>query len=75
MDAFYIEDYLKEIEKKKYKGDDFYRVCTLVKEKFFREFSLMEEMDTALELQKKAIMGYEKEKNFFMDLNCNNKLN
>ncbi len=67
MDAFYIEDYLKEIEKKKYKGDDFYRVCTLVKEKFFREFSLMEEMDTALELQKKAIMGYEKEKNFFMD--------
>lgn len=67
MDAFYIEDYLKELESKKRKGLDFYQACKLVREDFFKEFSLMEEMDTALELQKRAIMGYEKEKNFFMD--------
>ena len=67
MEAFYIEDYLKELESKKRKGMDFYQACTLIREDFFKEFSLMEEMDTALELQKRAIMGYEKEKNFFMD--------
>lgn len=67
MEAFYIEDYLKQIEKKKSQGMNFYQACTLVREDFFKEFSVMEEMDTALELQKRAIMGYEKEKNFFMD--------
>lgn len=69
MDAFYLEDYLKERKDgKKANKIDFYKFCELINDDFIREWD--EEggdVSQALELQKKAIIGYANQVAFFKE--------
>ena len=44
---------------------DFKALCEQIKEAFFRDWENRENSGLTLEIQKRAIIGYEKEKNFF----------
>lgn len=45
---------------------DFYSLCSEVLDIFFADWESRENSKSALEIQKKAIIGYEKEKNYFL---------
>lgn len=45
---------------------DFYRLCEEVKERFYADWDRRESSASALEMQKKAIIGFEKEKQYFI---------
>jgi len=49
------------------KYEDFYDLCKTVKDIFFVEWDKSEYSKSNLEIQKRAIIGYEKEKRFFID--------
>ena len=65
-----LEEYIKARQKEpepaagsgKY---DFEKLCTLIKEAFFEDWENRESSGVTLEIQKRAIIGYEKEKDFF----------
>ena len=44
---------------------DFEKLCVLIKEAFFEDWENRESSGVTLEIQKRAIIGYEKEKDFF----------
>ncbi|MBR5755917.1 MAG: Flp pilus assembly complex ATPase component TadA, partial [Firmicutes bacterium] len=44
---------------------DFEKLCALIKEAFFEDWENRESSGVTLEIQKRAIIGYEKEKDFF----------
>lgn len=69
MASFYLEDYIeKSKSSKNTKKIDFYKICELVREDFFREWKGEgDEINAALELQKKAIIGYDNEVAFFKE--------
>lgn len=45
---------------------DFAKLCSEIKEAFFSDWENRENSGVTLEIQKRAIIGYEKEKNFFL---------
>ncbi|MBQ4506291.1 MAG: Flp pilus assembly complex ATPase component TadA [Firmicutes bacterium] len=47
--------------------EDFYELCAEVRDEFFLDWESRESSRSALELQKRAIIGYEKEKAFFKE--------
>lgn len=75
MQKFYLEDYLKKEEEIREEGyseeeiqDRFQKLCNRIYESFEAEWSGEQEgLGSLLDLQKKAIIGYEKEVAFFMD--------
>ncbi|HYE67066.1 MAG TPA: hypothetical protein VEA58_00560 [Anaerovoracaceae bacterium] len=67
MEKFYLEDYLKsrtnEVDQR---GLDFQKLCRRVNTEFLREWDDgKENLDSALRIQKKAIIGYENEVSYF----------
>lgn len=75
MGKFYLEDYLKEDFEKEYRviteeemEKTFFELCRKVKEEFDNEWN-SEKNDLAglLDIQKRAIIGYEKETAYFKD--------
>ncbi len=69
MDAFYLEDYLRlKRERKKTLAMSFEKLCEKIKEDFTKEWDRDgEDVHAALELQKKAIIGYANEVAFFKE--------
>jgi len=75
MGKFYLEDYLKEDFEKEYKvfGEEemekaFFDLCEKVKEEFDNEWnSEKSDLTGLLDIQKRAIIGYEKETAYFKD--------
>ena len=45
----------------------FYKLCAEIKEKFYRDWESSGQSSAMLEIQKRAIIGYEKEKRFFLE--------
>lgn len=68
MAAFYLEDYLNEKQVHSAAIIDFYKLCEMMKDDFFREWDKgRDEIKAVLELQKKAIIGYDNEVAFFKE--------
>lgn len=75
MGRFYLEDYLKEDCENEYSAmseeeieKEFLRLCDKVKEEFNSEWnSEKENLSGILDIQKRAIIGYEKETSYFKD--------
>lgn len=69
MEPFDLNDYLYAEKLKKDEASDwsFYDLCSKVKDLFYVEWERSENSKAALEMQKRAIIGYVKEKNFFME--------
>lgn len=75
MGKFYLEDYLREDEEycaavmsEEDAEKNFMKVCSKVKEIFDEEWQReTSNLTTILEIQKKAIIGYEKEVSYFKD--------
>ncbi|GAB1475695.1 hypothetical protein MASR2M70_05270 [Bacillota bacterium] len=69
MACFYLEDYLKTKEEGRQAVKiDFYRLCELIKEDFAKDWEIERpDINSALELQKKAIIGYANEVAFFKE--------
>lgn len=67
MEKFYLEDYIKSKSREtERKGLDFQKLCLRVKSEFLREWENgNENLDSALRIQKKAIIGYENEVAYF----------
>jgi len=68
--VFDIHEYLekkKDIERTYEDTDAFYRLCADIKNDFFLEWEASEDSSSALEMQRRAIIGHEKEKNFFFE--------
>lgn len=67
MEKFYLEDYLKSRDKESERqGLDFQKLCGRVNTEFLREWEDgTENIDSALRIQKKAIIGYENEVSYF----------
>ena len=67
MEKFYLDDYLKSrIKESDRCGLDFQKLCTRVNAEFLREWEEgKENLDSALRIQKKAIIGYENEVSYF----------
>ncbi len=67
MEKFYLDDYLKlKIREEDRKGLDFQKLCRRVNSEFLREWEDgRENLDSALRIQKKAIIGYENEVAYF----------
>jgi pilus assembly protein CpaF len=67
MEKFYLEDYIKsKTREADRKGLDFHKLCLRVKNEFLREWDNgNENLDSALRIQKKAIIGYENEVAYF----------
>lgn len=66
MDKFYLDEYLKQ--KKGIKDEQnisFKKLCSLIYAEFQKEFEEDINIERILELQKKAIIGFEKEVTFF----------
>jgi len=54
----------KPVSEEKFSFED---LCSKIKEAFFNDWENRESSGVTLDLQKKAIIGYEKEKNYFLD--------
>lgn len=67
MEKFYLDNYLKSRAKNSDRsGLDFHKLCTRVNTEFLREWEEgRENLDSALRIQKKAIIGYENEVSYF----------
>jgi len=66
MDQFYLEDCLKGSSETRESGRSFEKLCRLISQAFFKEWDEQKEnIHTALDIQKNAIIGYEKEVAFF----------
>jgi len=67
MEKFYLDDYLKSRTKEPdHRGLDFQKLCRRVNTEFLREWDDgKENLDSALRIQKKAIIGYENEVSYF----------
>ena len=67
MEKFYLDDYLKSrIREEDRQGLDFQKLCRRVNSEFLREWEDgRENLDAALRIQKKAIIGYENEVAYF----------
>ncbi|HWQ78919.1 MAG TPA: hypothetical protein VN381_08880, partial [Anaerovoracaceae bacterium] len=67
MEKFYLDDYLKSRNKEDgQQGLDFQKLCRRVNAEFLREWEDgTENLDSALRIQKKAIIGYENEVSYF----------
>ncbi|MBR0596829.1 CpaF/VirB11 family protein [Sinanaerobacter chloroacetimidivorans] len=67
MEKFYLSDYLVSPGKDAgHSGMDFNRLCQKVNEEFLREWEEgKENVDSALRIQKKAIIGYDQEVSYF----------
>jgi len=67
MEKFYLDDYLKSRTKEAdHRGLDFQKLCRRVNTEFLREWDDgKENLDSALRIQKKAIIGYENEVSYF----------
>ncbi|MBR0416992.1 MAG: ATPase [Firmicutes bacterium] len=67
---FDLNEYISEDKAVEGSGgeyDGFFRLCAEVKEAFFREWERDDNSPAMLEIQKKAIIGYEKERKYFLD--------
>lgn len=68
MALFYLEDHLTKKESCcRSKKINFYKLCDTVREDFFKEWNKGDEINAAIDLQKKAIIGYENEVAFFKE--------
>jgi pilus assembly protein CpaF len=72
MDKFYLDKYVDSIKQgnecQKLNEVDFEKICHLIQMDFMNEWnSDKEDLSTMLNVQKKAIIGYEKEVAFFKD--------
>lgn len=69
MAGFYLEDYLQiKEESQKVVKFDFYKLCELIKEDFAKDWETgTADISSALELQKRAIIGYANEVTFFKE--------
>jgi len=69
MTRFNLKEYLASYqpEAKPAAEDDFYKLCEEVKQLFYADWENQETSRTNLEIQKKAIIGYSKEKLYFME--------
>ena len=67
MEKFYLNDYLKSQTKEADRsGFDFKKLCHRVNMEFLKEWENgKENLDSTLRIQKKAIIGYEKEVSYF----------
>lgn len=67
MEKFYLDDYLKSRNNEAdHRGLDFQKLCRRVNTEFLREWDDgKENLDSALRIQKKAIIGYENEVSYF----------
>lgn len=67
MEKFYLDDYLKSrTTETDRRGLDFQKLCRRVNTEFLREWEDgKENLDSALRIQKKAIIGYENEVSYF----------
>jgi pilus assembly protein CpaF len=67
MEKFYLDEYLKSRNKEDGRqGLDFQKLCRRVNQEFLKEWEDgTENMDSALRIQKKAIIGYENEVSYF----------
>ena len=67
MEKFYLDNYLKSRTKETDRsGLDFKKLCHRVNAEFLKEWENgKENLDSALRIQKKAIIGYEKEVSYF----------
>lgn len=67
MEKFYLDDFLKSrTQEADRRGLDFQKLCTRVNSEFLREWEEgKENLDSALRIQKKAIIGYENEVSYF----------
>lgn len=67
MEKFYLDDYLKSRTKETDRcGLDFQKLCRRVNSEFLKEWEDgKENLDSALRIQKKAIIGYENEVAYF----------
>ena len=75
LEKFYLEDLLNlsEGEEKELYGElapvlpDFMTVCQQIKETFFQRYQEEGNLQSAMEIQKKAIVGYQKEVEFYKE--------
>ena len=75
LEKFYLEDLLNlsEGEEKELYGElapvlpDFMTVCQQIKEMFFQRYQEEGNLQSAMEIQKKAIVGYQKEVEFYKE--------
>jgi hypothetical protein len=67
MEKFYLDNYLKSRNKEtEIRSQDFQKLCRRVNNEFLKEWEDgRENMDSALRIQKKAIIGYENEVSYF----------
>ena len=66
MEKFYIDDYLKKgTSNNKEINLDFQNLCANISSAFQKEWEHSENLERMLEIQKNAIIGYEKEVLFF----------
>ena len=67
MEKFYLDDYLKSnMAVEEQRSLDFQKLCQRVGHEFLREWEEgRENLDSALRIQKKAIIGYENEVSYF----------
>jgi len=67
METFYLDEYLKSRNTETSRRSlDFRKLCNRVNSEFLREWEDgSENLDSALRIQKKAIIGYEKEVSYF----------
>lgn len=71
METYNFDDYVngKAAERALIKDEDsyeeFYELCAQIKNEFYKEWESKENSRSTLEIQKRAIIGYEKEKEFF----------
>ena len=75
MEKFYIDDLLniRTEETGAVYGEivptipEFRQVCQQIREDFFQKYQQEEDLQTAMEIQKKAIVGYQQEMDFYKD--------
>ena len=74
MEPFEIQEYIKNrvlanglSSLEPSKGLEFYELCAQIKTAFFAEWEKEENAKSMLDIQKKAIIGYEKETSYFKD--------
>ncbi len=68
MEKFYLDDYLKQMQRREQSGETFESLCKKMEAVFRKEWEGdKENTSEVLERQKRAIIGYEKESNYFLN--------
>ena len=75
VEKFYLDEYLspqEEVEEPLRVSlvpriPDFQQICQKVKEIFFQRYQQEENLQSAMEIQKRAIVGYQKEVDFYKE--------